>query len=159
MKGNMQVLDLSKQKIDKVLGYCYILDKTHPLASKGGKIYVHRYIASLKIGRWLNPDEQTHHKNSIKYDNRPENLEVLSAENHGKIHSIRKRKNFPRPCTSCKKLTLNKYYCSVKCSSLHRRKVERPSKEILVQMIKSISYCAVGRKFGVSDNAVRKWIN
>jgi len=24
--------------------------------------------------------------------------------------------------------------------------------------IKTTSYCAVGRKYGVSDNAVRKWV-
>jgi transposase-like protein len=39
-----------------------------------------------------------------------------------------------------------------------QRKVPRPSYEQLIEDLGSMSYCAVGRKYGVSDNAVRKWI-
>jgi transposase-like protein len=38
------------------------------------------------------------------------------------------------------------------------RKVERPPYEKLLAEIKATSYLAVGRKYGVSDNAVRKWV-
>lgn len=38
------------------------------------------------------------------------------------------------------------------------RKVQRPSHDILSQDIKLIGYSATGRKYGVSDNAIRKWI-
>ena len=38
------------------------------------------------------------------------------------------------------------------------RKVERPPYEKLMAEIEATSYCAVGRKYGVSDNAVRKWL-
>jgi transposase-like protein len=38
------------------------------------------------------------------------------------------------------------------------RKVEnRPSAEELQKMLEETSFLAVGRKYGVSDNAVRKW--
>lgn len=40
----------------------------------------------------------------------------------------------------------------------HTRKVERPSYEQLLAEIEESSYVAVGRKYGVSDNAVRKWV-
>jgi Zn finger protein HypA/HybF involved in hydrogenase expression len=40
---------------------------------------------------------------------------------------------------------------------LHLRKVLRPTKEELSSMITSMSWSAIGRKYGVSDNAVRKW--
>jgi transposase-like protein len=36
--------------------------------------------------------------------------------------------------------------------------VERPSNEQLTVDVHSMSLVAVGRKYGVSDNAVRKWI-
>ena len=39
-----------------------------------------------------------------------------------------------------------------------RRKVERPSYEQLMADVESMSFLAIGRKYGVSDNAVRKWI-
>ena len=48
----------------------------------------------------------------------------------------------------------------VNCSAIKSRKVKnRPPKEILLKEISELSYCAVGRKYGVSDNAIRKWIN
>ena len=41
----------------------------------------------------------------------------------------------------------------------NNRKVKnRPSKEQLLKEIKETNYCAVGRKYGVSDNAIRKWL-
>jgi transposase-like protein len=36
--------------------------------------------------------------------------------------------------------------------------VERPPYERLLVEIQATSYVAVGRKYGVSDNAVRKWV-
>ena len=39
-----------------------------------------------------------------------------------------------------------------------RRKVERPSYEQLLADLRELSWVAVGRKYGVSDNAVRKWL-
>ena len=38
------------------------------------------------------------------------------------------------------------------------RKVDRPAYEQLLAEIRATSYVAVGRKYGVSDNAVRKWV-
>jgi hypothetical protein len=38
------------------------------------------------------------------------------------------------------------------------RKVERPSYDVLMQEIAETSFLAVGKKYGVSDNAVRKWV-
>jgi len=49
-------------------------------------------------------------------------------------------------------------YCSQECAHKDRRTVKRPSKEKLVKMIEETSYVAVGKKFGVSDNAIRKWL-
>lgn len=47
--------------------------------------------------------------------------------------------------------------CSRKADKLYQRKVERPSKETLSEEIENNSWLALGRKYGVSDNAVRKW--
>lgn len=44
-------------------------------------------------------------------------------------------------------------------ASLSRRdKVPRPSHAQLLADLRSLSFLAVGRKYGVSDNAVRKWL-
>ncbi|HWE08150.1 MAG TPA: hypothetical protein VG325_02275, partial [Solirubrobacteraceae bacterium] len=39
-----------------------------------------------------------------------------------------------------------------------RRKVERPPYEQLLREIEELGYSGVGRTYGVSDNAVRKWV-
>jgi hypothetical protein len=42
--------------------------------------------------------------------------------------------------------------------SFLNRKIDRPPHEVLITEIKEMGYSAVGRKYGVSDNAVRKWM-
>jgi transposase-like protein len=44
------------------------------------------------------------------------------------------------------------------CCTKSQRRVERPPKEQLIKEIEESSYLAVGRKYGVSDNAIRKWL-
>lgn len=39
-----------------------------------------------------------------------------------------------------------------------KRRMVRPSYEELLRDIKETNYCATGRKYGVSDNCIRKWI-
>lgn len=41
---------------------------------------------------------------------------------------------------------------------LNQRKIERPPYDILIKEIEESGYVGVGRKYGVSDNAIRKWI-
>ena len=41
--------------------------------------------------------------------------------------------------------------------AFNQRKVERPSKEELSQLLQGSNFSAIGRTYGVSDNAVRKW--
>ncbi len=63
-------------------------------------------------------------------------------------------------CLYCgKPLTLpgQDTYCSRKCSRLAARKVERPSKEDLQQLVWSKPTTQIAKDFGVSDKAVEKW--
>ena len=44
-------------------------------------------------------------------------------------------------------------------SAYKQRKVkDRPSYDELIEMLKYSTYTAIGRKYGVSDNTIRKWI-
>ena len=43
-------------------------------------------------------------------------------------------------------------------SQVAARTVERPPYEQLLREVAETSYRAVGRKYGVSDNAIRKWL-
>ena len=77
----------------------------------------------------------------------------------------------PRECLYCSGEFIPKYaaqrYCSQPCG-VHskgprdphpeRRKVERPSYKVLIEETQRMGFSAVGRKYGVSDNSVRKWL-
>ena len=45
----------------------------------------------------------------------------------------------------------------VECYRLSSRKTEWPSKEELKELIRTKSFVQIGKDFGVSDNAVRRW--
>jgi hypothetical protein len=44
------------------------------------------------------------------------------------------------------------------CHQINNRKVDRPDIDVIIEKVKEEGYRAVGREYGVSDNAVRKWI-
>jgi hypothetical protein len=44
------------------------------------------------------------------------------------------------------------------CNQKNLRKVDRPDIDVIIEKVKEQGYSAVGREYGVSDNAVRKWI-
>ena len=62
-------------------------------------------------------------------------------------------------CKKCgKPISYNtKNHLCKDCYTKTTRLVERPSKEQLYQMIKDTNFSAVGRRFGVCDNTIRKW--
>lgn len=61
-------------------------------------------------------------------------------------------------CPNCNTETFGTKFCSVKCASLFSRKVKnRPSKIELKDKIENMSWVNIGKEYGVSDNAVRKW--
>ena len=115
------------------------------------------------------------HVNGVATDNRLENLRILCPNCAATLDTHCARKNRiqrdPKLCLLCGQVFLPKYdsqrYCSQFCGThrktlrkpkLDRRNVPRPSYDQLMEDLSSMSYCAVGRKYGVSDNAVRKWI-
>lgn len=60
-------------------------------------------------------------------------------------------------CPSCNTATYGTKYCSTICASLARRKISRPNRDELDILINTMSMVQIGKKYGVSDNAIRKW--
>ena len=99
------------------------------------------------------------HINGVHNDNRLENLRIVCPNCNATLE------------THCNGTHLKKrFYCdcgneivkgSKKCSTCNKkdyRKVERPTYDELKNLVKRLGYSGTGREYGVSDNAVRKWI-
>ena len=109
-------------------------------------------------------------------DNRIENLRIVCPNCAATLDThCGRRARIPREERQCRRCgaaflprTVRQAYCSRDCGQrwdrkgvpkLGQRKVrERPPYEQLLAEIAATSWRAVGRKYGVSDNAVRKWV-
>lgn len=100
---------------------------------------------------------------SEKYDlNRSSIYRINSGETHkmqNELYPLRPvmEKGKVHLCKKCgKKISHDAKYC-MQCYFLMQRKVERPTREELKSLIRNNSFVAIGRIYGVSDNAIRKW--
>ena len=48
-------------------------------------------------------------------------------------------------------------YCSPVCSNAARSNPNKPSKKQLQELMNTMTWVAIGKKYGVTDNAIRKW--
>lgn len=89
----------------------------------------HRWVMEQHLGRKLSTNEHVHHINGKKTDNRIENLEVMTASKHHRLHGgrlIRTGKTFQCDvCGACKYYPpsvyseLGKTYRCIGCRILH----------------------------------------
>lgn len=103
------------------------------------------------------------HINGSNHDNRIENLRWVCPNcnqqldtTNGKNRKILKKKNY---CMDCgKQISLEAIRCASCAAKKQVRKVEnRPTREQLKNMIRTLSFLEIGRKYEVSDNTIRKW--
>lgn len=126
---------------------------------------------------------ELHHEDGNRFNNELVNLQILccnchaNTENYGsknkikvnnnkkrirkynKIQKIEKNKNFV--CIVCNKKVSGENKKCKSCASkrIEKRKIkDRPIYEELINDLKNTNYSAIGRKYGVSDNTIRKWI-
>lgn len=91
------------------------------------------------------------HKNGVNNDNRLENLRFACPNCNSTL---------PTHCQGSKVFKIKEPKLdkrTLKHDRVEYRKTEWPTKEVLIELLKTMSYVSIGKKYGVSDNAVRKW--
>lgn len=61
-------------------GYVRVVQRGHHRADTRGRVYEHIIVMERILGRPLVKGENVHHKNCIRHDNRPENLELWTTQ-------------------------------------------------------------------------------
>lgn len=109
------------------------------------------------------------HINGVRNDNRLENLRIICPNCDATLPTFggRNIKQVYNVCLHCGAATKNKSYCSRDCAKyaesrkqlcLRQRRALRPPYEQLLQEIEEYGYLQTGKRYGVSDNAIRKWV-
>lgn len=127
---------------------------------------------------------QVHHINGNRFDNRIENLQLLCPNCHAQTDNfagknVRNKELKLYICVCCGKQfhrgngssKFSTQYCSAECrdkmngrrnqyirTTFTEERIERPTREQLIEDFKELgSFIQVGKKYNVTDNAVRKW--
>ena len=103
------------------------------------------------------------HINGTNNDNRLENLRIICHHCGSQLETFCGKKNKGKKyteesvCFNCgKKVEPYAKHC-VDCYHKSIRRIERPHIDVLNSEIDEFGYEAVGRKYGVSGNSIKKW--
>jgi hypothetical protein len=159
-------------------GYPSIYAPEHNKADKNGLVYIHIIVAEERLKRGLKDGEVVHHKDENKLNYKRNNLMIFdNKSSHSTYHAcIRYNRDMilaqvngvwhcemagidnKRVCPVCGKLKKSRDGTVCMACYQKRHSANIPSKSQLVKDKQELrSFCAVGRKYNVSDNAVRKW--
>jgi hypothetical protein len=109
------------------------------------------------------------HINGINDDNRLENLRIVCPNCNATLDTHCRGNKKENNKEHVKELNIELYKCEcgnnktkeskqcTKCYAISQRKAKWPEYSVLIKEIEEMGYTGTGRKYGVSDNTIRKW--
>ncbi len=121
------------------------------------KCYIcNNVVLSKKIDKCILCRNKDNIKNNIVSDTI--NEVIMPIENNIEKQEQPKNKNLTNNCKNCNTAIYSTSVYCVPCGKIVSRKVERPSYEQIIEDKKTMTFVAIGKKYDVSDNTIRKWI-
>lgn len=125
----------------RITGKGYVFFKTCK-----GWIQEHRLIMEVYLGRFLDPNEAVHHLNGNRQDNRLENLELMDAVQHTRMHHIGIRRGIK---------TREKISAKARLRHNPQKLTKEDVLAIRSEYAKGgVTYNSLARKYGVTPRAI-----
>lgn len=109
---------------------------------------------------------ELHHIDGNRFNNQLSNLQIVCPNCHSMTDNYSGRKNIKedklkkpkiKKCNCGNLISENAITCLI-CKTENSKKVIRPEYNVLIDDVKNLGYVGTGKKYGVSDNSIRKWI-
>lgn len=132
---------------EKIIGIIHDLETTNLLHREIAEKYSIsvEMVQGINTGRYWKYDREYPIQNRYR---RPASKKLINP---------RKISSEPSVCVDCGVQISNGATRCLPCANLASRKVERPTRDQLKSEIKNNSFSSLGRKYKVTDNAIRKW--
>lgn len=157
VRNNLGTNTVFGQKISPFMNQSGYLQVALSKEGNRERPYVHRLVAEAFISNPRNLSEVNHIDHN-KLNCSVENLEWCTRKENmiasAIFYGVRKEKYF---CSCGNEVVKKGNKCNF-CATRDSRVVkERPSPQELKKELQESSFVGVGKKYGVSDNAIRKW--
>lgn len=163
--------------MSSINGYPTIYNPTSKHANRDGYMYEHAYIAEQLLGRELD-EEVVHHRDLNRSNNSIDNLLIFKTKSdhtsfhkHGCDENLLLRlddgtytinylkKNICPLCGGIKDKDAEKCQACFRKAGAPNRKIQinELTREQLKSLIRTQPFTEIGKMYGVTDNAIRKW--
>jgi len=141
----------------------FVKNKIREVRKQGNPSVLHTELAGIVTQTSHQNDEEWNKKvKDMWFKKNKNSVSIGTRDKDGKFVK-REKKIYKLICNNpnCKNEFASKFkdqkYCCAKCNSISQRKVVRPTKDELEKEISIMPMTLIGKKYGVSDNTVKKW--